>query len=392
MKTLIALLVVATSWQIALAADPTADFSPQPTPGGRNFIRVKLERAVPQLFLTPKIFVLKDADTGKIVPLSKVSGAGIHTIVSGITNYRNANLFGTFDVSRDHVLEIGFPDGTAAQTTIAALAEAPKAAGSKSLIQFDRENIKFEVAPFTANGDGIGLSYDVGYLLNSWPVGRAQKLDLDIRSLGELTVASDDDEDAIQNSLKGGVNLSYMYNLRNSFPIGGKEETRVYPLGLKVSPAEFELNKELSLIDYTAKAMVGGAIPYLDYPAVLWSSWNKLTLPFFPPVLFGGIAYVDPLKDEDADRMANQSNARWDTEFIYDMPLANQLALQFTWRSFVGLDTSLWKHNYQIGVVYYPFDQEGNRTHGLFFGYAKGELPPEFNETESWRLGYKLDF
>jgi hypothetical protein len=183
-----------------------------------------------------------------------------------------------------------------------------------------------------------------------------------------------------------------MYNLRNSFPLNGQRQARVYPLGLKVSPSEFELNKKLSLIDYTAKAMVGGAIPYLDLPALLWSTWNKLTLPFFPPVLFGGISYVNPVKGENDERRTSAADARWDTEFIYDMPLANQLAFQFTWRSFVGLDTSLWKHHYQVGAVYYPFDQEGRRTHGLFFGYAKGELPPEFKETESWRLGYKLDF
>jgi hypothetical protein len=380
------LLQAAWCW----AASPSASFD-KPTPSGRVDIKVKLERQVPEPLIAVKMFSLTNSD-GKLTPISKVTPAGVKTTTDGVDNYSNARLIGKFNPAENYTLLIVFPDGSAAKADITATNAPPPT--EKSLIQLDRDNFKMKVTPFTANGDGgIGLNYDISYVLNSWPVGRAKQLDVDLRTHGELSVTSENQStNTIQNSLSAGLNARFLYNWRNTMPVGGEQKTFVYPWGVRVSPADFEMNKRMTIIDYTAKVAVGGALPYLDYPAVLWSTWNKLNMPFFPPTLFGGLTLVEDVKNQPIARNGDAVRARWDTEFIYDMPVANDLAFRFIWNSYVGLDQSFWKNYYEVGAVYYLRNEEGKLNHGLFFGYARGEMPPEFKRTDSWRLGYKVEF
>jgi len=169
------------------------------------------------------------------------------------------------------------------------------------------------------------------------------------------------------------------------------DKTNIYPLEVHVSPAGFEWNRELTLGSYTPKVALGGAVPYLDYPAMWWSSILNLTNSYTKPTLFSGVTYVDAIGTNAPNPAVAKVHARWDSELIYDMPILNAVSFRCTWNSYVGVDNPMWKYYYQVGAVYYV-GKSSTASHGLFFGFAKGEQPPAYTRTDSWRLGYAVQF
>jgi hypothetical protein len=256
-------------------------------------------------------------------------------------------------------------------------------------LNFDTSFFHLEANPFGADGKAAGLKYDVSYTLTSlYKWGGLLKLKAQSNGEFSLTSGTNSDE-TIQNSIKAGVNGTYEYNIPATIPLFGETREYVYPLALKVAPAEFEMNKHFTIIDYTAKVLAGGALPYLDYPSLLWSRAMNLDVPFYPPAIFSGFAFVDNVKNNTSDSLAKLGHARWDTDLRYFMPLHERLDFYFSWSWYVGLEHSFWKNNVELGGILYMDDK---RSQGFTLTWQRGSLPPEFLHTSSWRIGYTASF
>lgn len=378
----------------------TVAFDPFSTLSGRSIVDIRFTNFVSEdVVLTTNIFSVILTNDNSVKPIIGIGPLLPETTISNKTYCKGVYLTGNFDRSQNYNLTIRLPGESPVMSPISG---APNSNASSSnnpapWFTYLGNHINFSVLPFDANGNGgLGLQYTFNYNISSYtPINTSSigYLKFDISSEGEFGVNyGSSNTNSIQDSLTGETDLKYLFNYAVANPITSSNvKTIVYPVGFLISPAGFEWNKEFSLANYTPKFALGGAIPYLDYPAMLWSSMLKLTNSYNSPTLFSGISYVDPIADKITDPQAAKVHARWDTEFIYDLPLLNQVSFRFTWNSYNGIDHVMWKHYYQVGVVYYV--SKGSKSaNGLFFGYANGEQPPSYTKTGSWRLGYAIQF
>ncbi len=355
-------------------------------------IKVKFERDIPVAFFSPRIFKVQDADNNTIVPVKLVRILGIGKIVDGVTNISGVRLEGDFNPERSYLLWVSLPNETPFSIPVAVLLAGQKAAAKleKPTFNLHYRFLTVELNPFSADVDNaFGLKYDVRYIINQGYVGKGL-LNLELQTHGEFSITPKEDSvTSIQNSLNGGLTANYLYNVPVRLALPKGPHTYLYPMGFRISPAEFEANKGFSDVNYSFKALLGGAIPFADYPALLWNQIFNLEVPFFAPTLYTGFAALTEVKDDNTDTLAKLGHTRWDTEFLYYLPLHNRVDFKFTWNWYVGLEKSFNKDNYEVGVVVYMDDK---RSHGFTLSRQKGALPPDFIETEAWRIGYTAKF
>jgi hypothetical protein len=296
------------------------------------------------------------------------------------------------DLNPEHLytVDVSFPDGVLTNLVVAAIPSSSNTNAIQPLINLNARAITLEVTPFAADGSkGVGLKYDFRYDakdLHPCP----SLLRIELQTHGELSLTSESQsETTIQNSLNGGLNLTFLHNVPAAIPLGTETRAYVYPMGFRVAPAEFEANRDLSNVNYTFKALAGGAIPYADYVALLWSQAAKLDVPFYAPTLFTGFTALSEVKDDGSDQLSKLGHTRWDTEFLYFMPLHKRLDFKFSWNWYVGLEKRFWRNNCEAGGVLYSDDK---RTHGFTLSYQRGASPPDFKHTDSWRIGYTAKF
>ena len=363
-------------------------------------IKLSLNREVPKQQIGKQTFVIREKDTNekvKIVSIRRFGAADADhpDLITGVM------LDADLNPTQSYLVEISFPDGQLKTIEVGPNGKkdgdkndggdknaADKRPPIKPLINIGQRFLHIEVQPFIADGDtSVGIKYDVKYNVKNAYI-RSGLLSLDFQSHGEFSLTRNDDV-KIQNSLNGGVNATYLYNVPAAIPLGDETRTYVYPMGFKVAPAEFEMNRSFSLINYSAKVLVGGAIPYADYPSLLWSKWFNLQVPFTAPTIFTGFAFLKGVKDDGSDNLSRLGRERWDTEFLYDLPLHNRLDLRFAWHAYVGLENSFYENNSEVSLLFYTDEK---RTQGFVASYSNGALPPEFKRTSSWRIGYMAKF
>lgn len=384
-------ILFATCWLLAklcYAIDPDASLEAAsseilPTP---YRIRIHLGRDIPQSQVGKRMFTIHEKDTDQVVPIISVRRGSAPDANVPDPTVKTVILDAELDPSHSYTVDISFPDGTMKPVPVSPLHQKENTASPPPLINLNSRSFSLEANPFVANGDkGIGLKYDVRYDVRDLHPGSAL-LRIELQTHGEVSLtAQNDSRTAIQNSFNGGVDAVLLYNVSTTLYLGSESRAYVYPMGVKVAPAEFEANRDFSLVNYSAKVVAGGAIPYADYPAILWSRLCKLEVPFFAPTLFTGVAALSDVKDDGTDELARLGRVRWDTEFLYFIPLHQRLDFKFSWNWYVGLEKSLWKNNYEVGLILYADEK---RSQGFTLSYQQGSLPPEFVHTHSWRIGY----
>ena len=118
------------------------------------------------------------------------------------------------------------------------------------------------------------------------------------------------------------------------------------------------------MVNYTAKALVGGAIPYADYPGLLWNKALDLDVPFFAPTLFTGdnrmriaqeeifgpVLVAIPFKDE-ADALAQANDVKYGLAaylWTSDVARAHRMAL--------GIEAGMtWINSHNVRHLPTPF-------------------------------------
>ena len=371
--------------------------------GGSDVYVIELTfvRPFPKAWVKHNLFRIQEKDDGSIVTVKSLRQRNLDETIGGVTNsaglvtggvpgITGLEINGDFNPARNYLLTVSLSNQVPFTVPVTLEGEKPDPKAPKPTINIGFRFFSMDLTPFATDDDGaLGLKYDVRYMLRRGYVGGGV-VSVELQTHGEFSITPEKDStNSIQNSLKGGLTASYLYNVPVTLPLSGETRTYVYPLGFRVSPAEFEANKSFSHVDYTAKILLGGAIPYADYPALLWNKAMNLKVPFFAPTLFTGFAALSEVRDDGSDRLSKLGHTRWDTEFIYALPLHNRVDFKFVWNWYVGIENGFSKDNYEIGAVLYLNDA---RTQGLTFSRQKGALPPNFIQTESWRIGYTAQF
>jgi hypothetical protein len=395
MKKLYFLLLTLLLFRAETFAQATAQLMQSVT--GRDptpfYIKVKFAQPVPQADVVAVSFVIQDTDNSdKVVPVVGRSQEGVSVVTGGVTNWRSVKLYGQFDPSHAHKVTMTLPGQAPVELGVLAIREAPAASDEREpFITLHYTNLNVTLDPFVADDDSaFGLKYDVTYNLTKPVMLGSGQLRVNLRTHGEFSITSEEDSArSIQNSLKGGLEGKYLFVVPGDLLMPKSWDPANYFLGFRIAPAEFEANKSFDNVNYTFKALAGGAIPYLDLPAVWWNRTFNLTVPFFAPTLFTGFAGVSEVKDDGSDTLAKLGHARWDTEFIYALPLHQRVDFRFVWNWYVGIDEGFSRNNYEVGAVIY-LDEK--RTQGFTLSRQRGALPPDFIQTESWRFGYTAQF
>lgn len=353
-------------------------------------IRIHLGREIPQSKVGKRMFAIHDKETRDPISIVSVRRASAPDENVPDPTVKTVLLDADLNPARFYLVDIFFPGAEATNLLVTPLQPSSNTNAVPPLINLSARSFKLEANPFVADSDNaIGLKYDVRYDVKDLHPGRGL-LRIELQTHGEFSLASENDsQTAIQNSFKGGLNVTYLYNVPAGIPFGKESRAYVYPMGFRIAPAEFEANRRFTLVNYTAKLLAGGAIPYVDYPALLWSEWFNLDVPFFPPTLFTGFTALSEVKDDGTDQLSHLGHTRWDTEFLYFLPLHRRLDFKFSWNWYVGLEKSLWKNSCEAGAILYADDK---RTHGFTLSFQEGSLPPEFKHTQSWRIGYTAKF
>jgi hypothetical protein len=361
---------------------PTKYFIQLKFPKGVSYSRSKLQK---------RSFVLTDKAAGQKVEIVALFPQGApDTPVAPGENYlvRGVAIYANIEPSRTYQISFSPPDGTL-QTIEVRPSKGDESSSKESSINIHQRYLDLEVTPFAADAKALGFKYDMHYNLKTFPApGRL--LRFEIESHGEIELGGEATAtNAVQNSLKAGFKAMYVWNVPFTIAFGDESRQYSYPLGLNIAPAEFEMDKKAKIIDYTAKAEVGGAIPYLDYPSLLWAKAFRLDVPFFPPTLFTGIAFLRDIKSDGTDPLEKLGRIRWDTEFLYDIPIHERIDFRFEWHSYVGIEKSFWENSVETGPLLYMDDK---RSHGFTLFYQTGSAPPLFKKTTSWRIGYTAKF
>ena len=395
MKSILCFFAILLTCLGVLAAQPPPrgakikeNRSGNPTP---FLIEVWFGEFVPQPSVNVGVFKVEDTNANAIVTIKSVRRSGIETIDGGVVQIMGVNLDADYNPGHAHKITITFSNKPPIEIPVAPLGQPEKPAnGDNQLLNIHYKYLSTVVEPFVADDDkAFGLKYDVRYLLKDKIVGGGM-LNIELQTHGEFSITPEKDStNSIQSSLKGGLDASYLYGLPVDLPVPGGMHSTTYNLGVRVSPAEFEANKSFSDVNYSAKVLIGGAIPYLNYPGLLWNKAFDLKIHYFKPTLFTGFAALSEVKDDGSDTLSKLGHTRWDTEFIYALPLHQRIDFKFVSNWYVGLEKSFWKNNYEIGAVVYLDDQ---RTHGFTLSRQHGALPPDFIKTESWRIGYTAKF
>lgn len=353
-------------------------------------IYVDFNGDVPESKINKKMFSIEEKQSGDNVSIISVRNRGaidpqkLDPMISGVL------LDADIDPHLDYLVRVSLPNGVITNLNASAFEKAINTNAIQPLINLNARSFKLEVNPFDADGDqGIGLKYDVRYDVKDMHF-ESSLLRIELQTHGEFSMtSSNNSQSTIQNSLNGGLSVTYLHNVPAALPLGSETRAYVYPMGFKIAPAEFEANKDFTVVNYTAKVLVGGAVPYADYPALLWSDVFKLDVPFFAPTLFTGFTALSDLKDDGTDQLSKLGHTRWDTEFLYYLPLHRRLDFKFSWNWYVGMEKSFWANNCEAGAILYVDDK---RTQGFTLSYQDGALPPEFTHTRSWRIGYTAKF
>jgi hypothetical protein len=405
MRYLLPLVYVSFICNLASATDTasagvTATFDPFLTLEGRAMVDVRFTNAISKaVVLSTNCFSLVAINNNTVQSILGIGSLQPETNIDGKAYCKGVYLIGDFDRTKQYKLVVQFPGDAPVNVIVSVTPTSPSSSSNNPApwVRYVGNHMAFSILPFDANGNGsLGLQYTFAYNISKYPTLGANGeslLKFDVTSKGEFGVHYGSTATTnVQDSLTAEMDLKYLANLAVPNPIPSSEfKTTVYPVGGLVSPVGFEWNKEFSLGNYTPKMALGGAIPYLDYPAMWWSSLLQLTNSFTAPTLFSGVTYVDAIATNSANAQVAKVHERWDTEFIYDFPILNKVSFRATWNSYVGIDHPLWKYYYQVGAVYYVA-KDARAANGLFFGYASGEQPPAYTKTGSWRLGYAIQF
>jgi hypothetical protein len=355
-------------------------------------ILVEFDHFIPAAGIKRELFKVEEKDSGTVLPILSVRVAGQEQQNADVREIKNIYLDAEYHADRSYLVTVLFVNENPKTLEVAPYSktEAANEKTPKSPLNFHYRFLSVDLNPFAADDDNaFGLKYDVRYQIKRGYIGGGV-LNVDLQTHGEFSITPEKDStNSIQSSIKGGLTASYLYNFPFTLPLKDESRTYVYPLGFRVSPAEFEADKGFDNVNYTAKVRVGGAIPYADYPALLWTKMFNVNVPFFAPTLFTGFTALSEVKDDGSDNLAKLGHTRWDTEFLYFVPLHRRVDFKFSWSLYVGLENSFSKDNYEVGAVVYMDDK---RTHGFTLSRQKGALPPDFKETESWRLGYTAKF
>lgn len=356
----------------------------------RYVIEVQLsERLSLDGLVDSKTFKLENRSTGKVVDLSWITYGG-----SDNGGYPAANLYGDLNPESSYILYINFPNADELEdvsvTNTFSASDIPVKGNVGTLVSTVSDRLSFNLSPMASEGtDSIVFEYNFQYLLHQWTPQKG-RLKAELTSEGILSTDENDTEN--QTQLNAGFNLQYHYNWRKKVsvmsPNSGKQEDRiyVYPLGIRIKPAEFESDQSFDMIDYTLKAQVAMALPYSDLPIFWWHSSAGVNRPFFPAVFYAGYSYVSNVEN---DLGADEINNRWDMELVYSFPVGNTTDLNARIRSFTDLESNETDYFAQVDLVKY-FGEK--RDKGVKLSYQNGSLPPVYIETETVLLGFSLGF
>jgi len=373
---------IVTLHAVALSgAETAAELKETSTPWlpTRYFVHVALATNLPASALNASMFRVERKGVDQPVRLTAVTYAGFESEDTPPT-YSAARLYGGFSPTENYAVTVFYPGGAVESATVESNLEAPP---TQTFFHRIGRNFDLTLEPFVPDeARSIGLKYDLKYHLPEFPIPSAASIRMKLTSEGEVSTEEDDPD--VQNAMKGGLTLSALWNTHARVKLFN--DTNVYryayPLGFQLKPAEFEVDRDFEFADYTAKIMAGGAIPYLDYPVLMWSRLIQHKVSSFPPTLFIGYT-VRKTIEEDAPR--DFGTHRIEGELVYHFPLADQWDLKCVYKGFYHPKNSEYRSAVDVGLIWY-IDLLQKR--GLSLSFQDGSLPPEFRHTHSFRLGF----
>ena len=335
-------------------------------------------------------FTVTNEGTGKSVFSKRATWAG-GEVEKGI--YKRARLWGGFRPDIEYRVIVRYPNNSFDEVNVDN--KGIKDFEQPSLFQLFSDRATFTFEPMVVEDtNNFGFKYDFKFGIAHWLLskGTSHRLSLSLTSYGELTTDLEDEK--IQSSLKNGFSLDYRYHPRITLSVPQPGSTAsvkreyTYPIGFRIKPVEFESNQNFELVDYTAKLQLAITVPFSELPILWWHAKTGVNRPFFPLLIFTGYTFVEEV-NRSSDLYIERTSHRWDGEILYFFPLSNRIDFGLRWRMFLNLEEDNFEDLLELSFKYYVTD---SRDTGIEFSYQDGALPPEFKDTESFRLGLSIKF
>ncbi len=390
-------LVFITSFAVASLAFGSASVERTPDPE-RNVARYTTEYRI-RVQLDPPMtlerikndstFQVVSQDSGKSIEITVATFAGTEQNDKSPYTYKQALLYGDFHAASPYILVVHHAADPEERITVTP-ADPPADDSGALTFQRATQFVDFEVTPsFVEESGELAFEFDTEVRLPWFNKIEARRR-FSSKLAADGNISTDVDNPKVQSSINTSLDLDYRHHLTLGIPLPGRgTRDQVYPVGFTIKPAEFESNQEFTIVNYTAKAQLVFAVPFItDYPTLLWHSLFDVQRSFFPMTVRTGYTLQDKVEDGD-DRETDLGAHRWDTEVAYNLPLANRLDATASWTGYYGIDDDEFRDFWRVGGRFY-LDED--RTTGLEVSYQTGELQPELTETDSVRVGLSVDF